>query len=202
MGVQWYVVLLSSENTLVLMRSASACSSTSAIRGTFTFLQLLHHIISLQSLHSHPTLWFVCHPPPLFSIAFSQSSFSRLTAFFLRVGFSTARFLLHRKFVRLWERSVNQFTWAPTDVDIEKLLCILTDFRTTGDTNWLPHYKLNPPWIIDLAAIWSSSGRCRVFRLVTPGCFLCICPLRKSTWGCRWASALIPWGWNIKHMPL
>lgn len=200
MGVQWYVDLLSSENTLVLMRSASACSSTSAIRSTFTSLQLLHNIISSQSLLSHPTFWFVCHPPPLFSIAFSQSCLSRLTAFFLRVGLSTARFLLHRKFVRLWARSVNRFTWAPTDV--EKLLCILTDFRTTDDTNWLPHYKLNPPRIIDLAAIWSSSGRRRFFRLVTPGCFLCICPLRKSTWGCGCAASFTPWGWIIKQISI
>lgn len=44
---------------------------------------------------------FLCHPPPLFSIAFSQSSFSRLMAFFLRVQSSMALFLLHRKFVRL-----------------------------------------------------------------------------------------------------
>lgn len=57
---------------------------------------------------------FLSHAPPAFSIALFHISFSRLTAFFLRSVSSTARFLLHRKFVRLRVRSVNRGTSAPT----------------------------------------------------------------------------------------
>lgn len=61
----------------------------------------------------------------------------------------------------------------------------------------MTHSSLNLLWIIDRAAVWSSSGRRRVFRLVTPGCFRCTSPFRKSTWDCGCAAALIPWGWKI-----
>lgn len=70
-------------------------------------------IITLKKL-------YICHPPPPFCMAFSHNSFSRLTAFCLRVKSSTARFLLHRKFVSLWMRSGSWFTWAPTDAEMDE----------------------------------------------------------------------------------
>lgn len=52
---------------------------------------------------------------------------------------------------------------------------------------------LNILWMIERAAVWSSSGRHIVFMLVTPGCFLCASPFRKSTLGCVFAAALNPY---------
>lgn len=54
----------------------------------------------------------VHHPPSPFSIALSHRCFSKLMAFFCRATFSTARFRLHRKFVRRLARSVSRGTSA------------------------------------------------------------------------------------------
>lgn len=60
----------------------------------------------------------------------------------------------------------------------------------SGQTKAVVRLQDNLLWIIEHACVWSCSGRRRVFRLDTPGCFRCICPFRKSTCGC--AAALIP----------
>lgn len=104
MGVQWYVVFLSSENTFFLMRSSSNCSSISETQSAF----------SSSCCFVWRILLFTRHPPPLFSLASSHSSFSRLTAFRRSVQSSTALFLLHRKLARVRERSVSWVTGAPT----------------------------------------------------------------------------------------
>lgn len=149
-----------------------------------------HSLVSSCCSHltAKVTLWFMPQPPPLLSIALSQSSFSKLTAFFLRVESSTARFRLHRKFVRLWARSVSRFTWAPKGLYIYSALKPISGPVCTASDSCI-NYVL---WIIEYAAVWSSSGRRRVFRLVTPGCFLCTSPFRKSTCVCWLAAALIP----------
>lgn len=101
-------------------------------------LQHLHHTYNVFIVTIHPFIifWF---PPPLVSIAFSQSSFSRLTALFLRVQSSTARFLLHRKFVRLRVRSVSRVTWAPTGGGIEETYSVVTNVRTAEATGHIHH---------------------------------------------------------------
>lgn len=142
---------------------------------------------------------YICHPPPPFCMAFSHNSFSRLTAFCLRVKSSTARFLLHRKFVSLWMRSGSWFTWAPTDAEMDERQRVSTNETCSERSVILTDLPtLSLLWIIDCAATWSSSGSRRVFKLVTPGCFLCGSPFRKSTCGCGCVAALIAWNNRFK----
>lgn len=131
------------------------------------------------------TFRHINHPPCPFSIALSHRCFSKLMAFFRRATSSTARFLLHRKFVRRLARSVSRGTWASENE--KKMYCIWIKCQNQQNQQSLQDYLL---WITEQACVWSSIGRCKVFKLDTPGCFRCTCPCRKSTCGC--AAVLTP----------
>lgn len=110
-GVQRYVVLLSSNKTFFLIWSSRNSSSTSAKKKTppadvsCTVTRFCHLTAAVTFRRVH-------HPPSPFSIALSHRCFSKLMAFFCRATFSTARFRLHRKFVRRLARSVSRGTSA------------------------------------------------------------------------------------------
>lgn len=83
-----------------------------------------------------------CCPPPIFCMALSQSSFSRLTAFCLSVKSSTARFRLHRRFVSFWARSGSLITWAPTGGGTDQWQSSVVSFLDPSGCNWcIPHDK-------------------------------------------------------------
>lgn len=179
------------------MRSSSTCSSTSAIWSTFTFLQLLHHISSLQSVYSH-FVFLIC------ASLTSSLLHGSLPKFFLQAhGFLSQGDILNWPFSAPQEvceatsavsqpSHLSSYRWRDWRVTLQ-LRLISGPVKIVTDS----HIN-NLLWTIDRAAVWSSSGRRRVFRLVTPGCFLCASPFRKSIWGCGCAAALIPCGWKIK----
>lgn len=178
------------------MRSSSTCSSTSARWNTATSPQLLRLITSLQSLYNH--CYLLSRAPPTSSLLHRS-----LPKLFLQAhSFLSQSHILDCPFpapqeVRKGTSAVSQpshlssYRWRDWRVKLHLRLISgpLKIARDSHINNWL--------WIIDRAAVWSSSGRRRVFRLVTPGCFLCTSPFRKSTWDCGCAAALIPCGWKI-----